>query len=91
MYKMTEGMKQMKALGYATRIYIDDVTVRQFFKRNNDGYITDINFAYTIGKGLEVFSNAKYGIRVDKDLLNAIITNFNEIEKERNEENERNI
>ena len=89
--KMTMGIKAMHELGYILS-YINTsdnayyITMRQFEKYDDKGYITDlINFFYCENDGVEVYTNSlkhHCGTRLNRDLLNAILLNFNEIEKE---------
>lgn len=87
---MTKGIKKMEAMGFTTSsIKHDKFTsglVRQFIKNDDDGFITDvINYFYTKENGVEVYTNdLKYGCgsRLDKSLIEAILLNLNELEKE---------
>ncbi len=94
---MTKGIKAMRELGYILS-YINTsdndyyITMRQFEKYDDKGHITDsINFFYREYTGVEVYTNSikhHCGTRLNRDLLNAILLNFNEIEKEKEKENE---
>ena len=87
---MTKGIKKMEAMGFTVlelnQDKLDRGFVRQFVKYDDDGIIVDVfNFFYTKENGVEVFTNSlKYGSVsvLDKSLLEAILLNLNELEKE---------
>ena len=87
---MTKGIKQMEAMGFTVlelnQDKLDRGFVRQFVKYDDDGIIVDVfNFFYTKENGVEVFTNSlKYGSVsvLDKSLIEAILLNLNELEKE---------
>lgn len=87
---MTKGIRKMEALGFTVlelnQDKLDRGFVRQFVKYDDDGIIVDVfNFFYTKENGVEVFTNSlKYGSVsvLDKSLLEAILLNLNELEKE---------
>lgn len=82
---MTKGIKAMKELGFIDRSYKHDSIVRQFTKYDDEGFITDaITYFYSKNAGVEVCTNNLkygYGIRLDKDLINAIQLNYDELNK----------
>jgi hypothetical protein len=87
---MTQGIKQMEALGFTVSSIKHDKfnsgLVRRFIKYDDKGYITDIiNYYYTKVTGVEVYTNSlKYGggSRLDIELLNAIQLNLDELKIE---------
>lgn len=90
MKEIAQGIKQMEAMGFiVSKINQDQFNrglVRQFVKYDHKDRITDIiNFYYSKSVGVEVFTNSlKYGCgsRLDKSLIEAILLNLNELEKE---------
>lgn len=85
--EMTEGISLMKELGFidTTDKQVGKI-VRQFIKYDDDkGLISDIiNYFYSKETGVEVFTNnikQKCGSRLDIDLLNAVLVNFNELQQ----------
>ena len=88
---MKLGMKVMEDLGFIETTDKQDrhEIVRQFTKHDDKGFATDIiNYFYSID-GIDVFTNnLEYGcgIRLDKDILNAVIINFYELQEEMEQE-----
>ncbi len=86
--EMTEGIRAMEVLGYKIEVAprSKDI-VRKFAKFDDEGNITDtINYFYNKDSGIiEVFTNNltyECGSSLDKDLLNAVLVNFMELENE---------
>lgn len=85
--RMTEGIRLMKELGFIdTTDKQAGAIVKMFTKYDEKGLITDIiNYFYSKETGVEVFTNnlrQRCGSRLDKELLNAVLLNFNELEEE---------
>ncbi len=85
---MTVGIRSMEVLGYKLGTpKLSKEVVRKFVKYDDKGNTTDtINYFYSKESGvIEVFTNnLTYGCgsSLDKDLLNAVLVNFMELEIE---------